>query len=170
MLITITARTQMGSYKLAYCLGAGTPEVLEDVFQADPYMYMEDLKRIASRRLGKCIQNGANSSRGPSVAGIGMEGTVVCGCSGLCSALKVFTALVDGLWIMYNHMVDVAIHYLNDYLMVGDPLTRECAQALQCTLSLCELLGIPVSKAKVEGPTMILVFLGILLDAIKLEL
>ena len=71
---------------------------------------------------------------------------------------------------MCKHGVDAAIHYLDDYLMVGDPHSRECAQALQYTLALCEQLGVPVSKAKVEGPSTVLTFLGILLDTIKLEL
>ena len=52
---------------------------------------------------------------------------------------------------MCNHGVDAAIHYLDDYLMVRDPHSWECAQALQHTLALCEQLGVPVSKAKVQG-------------------
>ncbi len=87
------------------------------------------------------------------------------------SALKVFTALTDGLmWTMYNHGVQAAIHYLDDYLMVGDPHTQESAQAQHDTLFLCEQLGVPMSKTKVEGPATVLVFLGILLDTIKPEL
>ena len=41
----------MHVYQLADCLGAGTSETLEDVFQAGWYVYMEDLKTMASRKL-----------------------------------------------------------------------------------------------------------------------
>ena len=50
-LVHVTSRAQTGFHiKLVYCLGAGTPEALEDVFQAGRYVYMEDLKMIASRK------------------------------------------------------------------------------------------------------------------------
>lgn len=48
--------------------------------------------------------------------------------------------------------------------------TRECADALALALELCECLGVPVSSHKVEGPAMVLTFLGILLDTWKLEI
>ena len=71
---------------------------------------------------------------------------------------------------MCNHGVDAKIHYLDDYLMVGDPHTRKCAQALQHTLALREQLRVPVLEVKVEGLSTVLIFLGILLDTITLEL
>ena len=87
---------------------------------------------------------------------------------GLQLAPQILTALADALmWIMYNHGMLAAIHYLDNYFIIGDPHTQECYQALQSTLSLCEQLGVPVSKAKVEGPSMVLVLLGILLDTVK---
>lgn len=85
---------------------------------------------------------------------------------GLRSAPKIFTAVADGLiWIMGNNGIKKALHYLDDYLFFGRPRSSECAEALSCALSLCEKLGVPTSKEKIEGPSTALSFLGILLDA-----
>ena len=48
--------------------------------------------------------------------------------------------------------------------------TSECAEALKLSLSLCERLGVPISRMKVEGPATVLSFLGILLDMVAFEL
>ena len=90
---------------------------------------------------------------------------------GLRSAPKIFTALADGLlWIMTRHGIQAALHYLDDYIFFGTPDTSECAEALKLALQLCEQLGVPVSKLKVEGPATILAFLRILLDTVAMEL
>ena len=62
------------------------------------------------------------------------------------------------------------LHYLDDYLFLGDPGTSECADALRLALRLCEQLGVPVAEEKVEGPLTSLIFLGILLDTEAREL
>ena len=90
---------------------------------------------------------------------------------GLRSAPKIFTAMADGLlWIMAANGVASALHYLDDYLFFGPPGTPDCKGALQLALSLCQRLGVPVSEKKFEGPTTTLVFLGIELDTVALEL
>lgn len=90
---------------------------------------------------------------------------------GLRSAPKLFTALADGLlWIMSRHGIKAVLHYLDDYIFFGSPETQECAEALKIALQLCQRLGVPVSKLKVEGPTTTLAFLGILLDTVTMEL
>lgn len=45
-----------------------------------------------------------------------------------------------------------------------------CQIAKDITLRVCHELGMPVASEKVEGPAMILTFLGIELDTIKMEL
>ena len=90
---------------------------------------------------------------------------------GLRSAPKIFSALANKLlWIMTHHDIHSALHYLDDYIFIGNPETSECADALKLALLLCEQLGVPVSKLKVEGPATILTFLGILLDTVAMEL
>ena len=83
---------------------------------------------------------------------------------GLRSAPKIFSALADALlWIFNSHGIK-AIHYLDDFLLFGEPHSSECSQALSKALAICARLGIPVAVQKTEGPTCVLVFLGIELD------
>ena len=71
---------------------------------------------------------------------------------------------------MSHHSIQAALHYLDDYIFFGPSGTPECAEALKMALQLCERLGVPVSKLKIEGPATVLSFLGILLDTVALEL
>ena len=81
---------------------------------------------------------------------------------GLRSAPKIFSAMADALlWIMANNGVNAALHYLDDYLFFGPPGSSECEESLHIALSLCQLLGVPVSIKKLEGPATIIVFLGL---------
>ena len=90
---------------------------------------------------------------------------------GLRSAPKIFSALADGLiWILHSKGADRSIHYLDDFLLIGPPDSPECAEALQTLLALCKELGIPVAEEKTEGPATILIFLGIEIDTIAMQL
>ena len=85
---------------------------------------------------------------------------------GLRSAPKLFTAVADGLlWVMGRHGVSNALHYLDDFLIMGPPHSKECEGALRTSLALCEFLGFPIASHKVEGPATSLAFLGILIDS-----
>ena len=65
---------------------------------------------------------------------------------GLRSAPKVFNAVADAMqWIFEQHRVKPMLHYLDDFLVIGAPITRECKQALETALGLCRRLGIPIS-------------------------
>ena len=84
---------------------------------------------------------------------------------GLRSAPKIFTAVADALlWVMGRHDVTHAMHYLDDFLILGPPKSANCGRALQVSLGLCKVLGFPIAEHKVEGPSSRLSFLGILLD------
>jgi hypothetical protein len=63
------------------------------------------------------------------------------------------------------------VHYVDDFLFVVSPIGGEAAatRLLQGALVLCAELGVPMAPDKVEGPAQTLVFLGIELDALKLE-
>jgi len=61
---------------------------------------------------------------------------------GLRSAPKLFTALADALlWIMRQHGVAEAMHYLDDFLVFGAPNSRQCEIALGVSRQLCKELG-----------------------------
>lgn len=90
---------------------------------------------------------------------------------GLRSAPKIFNALADALqWIFEQHGVSSVLHYLDDFLILGAPDSDECKRALEMVLQLCQLLGVPVAVHKTEGPSFILVFLGIELDTNRMEI
>lgn len=87
------------------------------------------------------------------------------------SAPKIFNAIADALqWIARRHGVSYLWHYLDDFITCGLPDSDECGLNLQLLLDICRMLGIPIAEEKLEGPTTLLVFLGILIDTIKGEL
>ena len=84
---------------------------------------------------------------------------------GLRSAPKLFTAVADGLlWIMGRHGITEAMHYLDDFLLLGSKDSHQCETALRAALRLCNELGFPIAEHKLEGPATVLPFLGILID------
>ena len=90
---------------------------------------------------------------------------------GLRSAPYIFNTYAEALeWILRNHGIQHIIHYLDDFLIAGEPGSSDCGQALTHMLRICRQLGFPIAEGKIEGPATILVFLGILLDTVKLEM
>ena len=68
------------------------------------------------------------------------------------------------------HQPGSSIHYLDDFLF-ADPLgTGECGVSLQLAERICTRLGVPLAVEKREGPAQVLVFLGIILDSVRMEL
>ena len=81
---------------------------------------------------------------------------------GLASAPAIFSAVAEALeWILRRRGVRGVLHYLDDFLLMGAPGSRECSHALAITFSTCEELGVPLAMDKVEGPVVSLTFLGI---------
>lgn len=90
---------------------------------------------------------------------------------GLRSAPLIFTALADALlWIFQKHGISDSIHYLDDFLFVGNLKPGECDSVLQLALELCGRLGVPVAREKLCGPATSLTFLGIEIDTVRMEL
>ncbi len=87
------------------------------------------------------------------------------------SAPKIFNLIADVLeWIVKTRGAKVTHHYLDDFSVVGPPLSGECAASLAILLEACKELGVPVAPHKCMGPTTYLVFLGILIDTQKMEI
>ena len=55
-------------------------------------------------------------------------------------------------WILQEQGVTFLLHYLDDYLTLGHPGSKECYNNLRIILSTCKILGIPLAIEKVEGP------------------
>ena len=76
-----------------------------------------------------------------------------------------FNVVADALeWISRSRGVSGMFHYLDDFLVVGAPMSTECAEHLMILLATFKELGVPVAAEKLEGPAMRLVFLGIEID------
>lgn len=90
---------------------------------------------------------------------------------GLRSACKIFTSIADAVeWIASKRGAHGIAHYLDDYIVVGAPLSGECERSLQILLDLCAELGIPVAVQKGQDPTTCLIFLGIEFDTMRMEI
>ena len=91
---------------------------------------------------------------------------------GLRSAPFIFNRYAEALqWILrHNYQIADIIHNLDDFLIAGKPSSPDCQRALTTMLEVCGRLGFPIAGEKLEGPTMVIIFLGILLDATKMEL
>ena len=65
---------------------------------------------------------------------------------GLRSAPKIFSAPTDAMmWMLHEKGIDLALHYLDDFLVMGPPGTPLCGQSLEAVLGLCDELGLPVA-------------------------
>ena len=90
---------------------------------------------------------------------------------GFRSAPKIFTAVADmAEWIMIRRGVSWCLHYIDDFLTAGRAGTPECANNLQVLIATCDYLGFPLKSHKLEGPTPVLPFLGIVLDTVREEI
>ena len=86
------------------------------------------------------------------------------------SAPKVFNILADFLaWILENQGVSFVLHYLDDFLTVGQPESPECQHNLQTIIQICQFLNVPLALEKVGGPATSLEFLSILLDTVRIS-
>ena len=71
---------------------------------------------------------------------------------------------------MHKHGIEHTLHYLDDFLFMEKTHNGEEGDALHLALRICKDLGVPVAPKKVKGPLPVLEFLGIILDAGKMEL
>ena len=72
---------------------------------------------------------------------------------GLCSAPKFFTAFANFLaWVLHQHGITHKLHYLDDFLFLGAPLSDQAARALETACRVFHMLGVPISTHKTEGP------------------
>lgn len=106
--------------------------------------------------------------------GIRWEGAVYLDAAlpfGLRSAPKIFSAVADALtWVMQTEGIQHLLHYLDDFLFLGLPGSRQARAVLEKALEVCKSLGVPVAPNKTEGPSTTLTFLGITIDTVTGEL
>lgn len=88
---------------------------------------------------------------------------------GLRSAPFIFDSVAAAVeWILsHNYAVKPLFHYLDDFLTLGPPDSDVCQVNVDTSIAVFSRLGLPLNAAKCEGPTTLLVFLGIELDSSK---
>ncbi len=59
------------------------------------------------------------------------------------------------------------VHYLDDWLFVGEADSNQCQMMLEKFTDICEQLGVPLAKEKTVAPTQKITFLGLELDSVK---
>ena len=90
---------------------------------------------------------------------------------GLRSSPKQFSefAKANKLIMLYNGASYVD-NYLDDYITAGHPNSDECATNLSIMLETCNDVGFEINPDKIEPPTTMIEFLGIIMDTVKWEL
>ena len=87
---------------------------------------------------------------------------------GLCSAPKIFTAVVDASqWVMQKRDETFVDHYRDNFVTLGPSGLEECSVNLERIVATCRDLGMPVAMEKLEGLSQCLAFLGIEVDTRK---
>ena len=61
------------------------------------------------------------------------------------------------------------MHYLDDFFMVGKKESKLCGALLQAFQKVCDTLGVPLASEKTVGPTTVITFLGLEIDAVRQE-
>jgi len=72
-------------------------------------------------------------------------------------------------WILEQQGVFPIMHYLDDFFTLAPPDSTTCQRNLDIIKSVCLHLGVPLAVEKVEGPSTLLTFLGIVLDTVRME-
>lgn len=95
---------------------------------------------------------------------------------GLRSAPYIFNQLSDALeWILLNKcFISYVGHILDDFLIMEPPAptglpSQACQSSLSSMLLTFNTLGVPIAEHKTEGPSLIIEFLGIILDSQRME-
>lgn len=86
------------------------------------------------------------------------------------SSPKIFDSLSRAIcWILQNnYAVKYCLHLLDDFLTI-DPPRADANKTMRILLSVFEALGVPLSPTKTVGPVNEIVYLGLILDAIRFE-
>lgn len=86
------------------------------------------------------------------------------GCSISCATFEKFATFLE-FAVHRRSPVGRLLHYLDDFLFGGKKNTKDC-QTIMKHFQACMLeLGVPIAREKTEGPTTVLVFLGLELDS-----
>ena len=90
---------------------------------------------------------------------------------GLRSAPLIFSVVADALeWIVHRRRVDHIFHYIDDFVVLGTPHSKECYLGLLTLTQTRSMLGCPIALEKTEGPATTLTVLGIEFNMLAMEM
>jgi hypothetical protein len=72
-------------------------------------------------------------------------------------------------WALHTAGIEHIIHYLDDFLFLVAPNTEKGLCIWQLAYEVIARLGIPVTMHKTEGPAVVILFLGILINTVAGE-
>lgn len=91
------------------------------------------------------------------------------GCSISCATFEKFASFLQ--WVVRNLCsVGELEHYLDDFLFGGRRGMHDCQTMLDTFFTCCNDFGVPIADEKTEGPTTVLVFLGLELDSVLMQI
>ena len=90
------------------------------------------------------------------------------GCSISCALFETFSSILE--WIIKQKCNQAELeHYLDDFIFGGRVGTDHCLQTMNTFFDMCNCLGVPIANDKTVWPTTVLVFLGLELDSMLLQ-
>ena len=68
---------------------------------------------------------------------------------------KIFTAMADTMtWALFSRGIRFVLYYLDDFLLIGPPESREVSQVKEIATTIFGELGAPIVSQKTEGPSL----------------
>ena len=90
------------------------------------------------------------------------------GCSISCATFETFANFLQ--WVIRSSCpVGRVEHYLDDFLFGGPQNTDHCSIIMRGFLSHCVNFGVPIAEEKTEGPKTVLIFLGLEIDSVLMQ-
>ncbi|KAJ8307155.1 hypothetical protein KUTeg_015239 [Tegillarca granosa] len=90
------------------------------------------------------------------------------GCSISCSLFEKFSTFLQWLFI-FRSRCDNIVHYLDDFILAGTADSNDCKHLMKCFTDICFEIGVPLAHDKTIGPTPVLVFLGLEINTIEMN-
>ena len=96
-----------------------------------------------------------------------MDAVLPMGCRSSPAIFERFSTALE--WAALNKLgVTAMVHVLDDFLLLAHTATK-CQRDLTSFITLCHNLAVPLAHSKTVGPSSSITFLGITLDAVRME-
>ena len=96
-----------------------------------------------------------------------MDAVLPMGCSSSCAIFECFSSALE--WVSkYKLGATEVVHVIDDFLFMAHSAGK-CEHDLMAFIDLCHQIGVPLAPGKTVGPSSSITFLGIILDAVRME-